>query len=194
MSTSHKVIGLAGVFASGKDGLARFLEEKYRIKHISTSDIVREFAQEQYGSIERPILYKTANELREARGAGILSHIALERYVSYQEKYPGGVCVSGLRAWAEAEVIKAAGGVIVFVDAPARVRYQRTIERARDGEVQSTFEEFLEREAKENGGVNSEFNLASLKNSADIVLDNSGKLDDFLKQASEQLGVTDTAR
>lgn len=189
MSTSPKIIGLAGTFASGKDSLARFLEEKYQIKHISTSDIVREFAQEKYGSIERPILYKTANELREARGAGVLSEIALERYASYKEKYPGGICVSGFRAWAEAEVVQKAGGLIVFTDAPERLRYERSISRARDNEKLSTFEEFLEREAAENGKVNSEFSIAGIKARADLVLDNDKDMESFLEEAVTALGL-----
>lgn len=184
-----KIIGLAGTFASGKDSLARFLEERYRIKHISTSDIVREFAQEKYGSIERPVLYKTANELRETRGAGVLSQIAIERYESYKDKYPGGVCISGFRAWAEAEVVKKQGGLIVFTDAPARIRYARTISRARDNEKLNTFEEFLEREQTENGETNSEFSIAGIKLRADLVLDNSKNMEEFLADAAKALNL-----
>jgi len=187
MSTSPRIIGLAGTFASGKDSLAEFLETKYKIKHVSTSDIVREFAQQKYGSIERPVLYKTANELREARGAGVLSEIAIERYEAHKEDYPGGICVSGFRAWAEAEVIKERGGIIVFTDAPAKLRYERTISRARDGEKSSTFEEFLAREATENGAVNSTFSIAGIKPRADVVLENSSSFDDFLAQATTAL-------
>lgn len=191
MNTSPRIIGLAGTFASGKDSLARFLEEKYYIKHVSTSDIVREFAQEKYGSIERPILYKTANELRETRGAGVLSEIALGRYESYKEKYPSGICVSGLRTWAEAEVVKEHGGIIVFTDAPAQVRHERTVARARDEEKHNTFEEFLAREEEENGAVNSMFSIAGIKPRADIILDNSKNLEDFLAQAAELLELTE---
>lgn len=187
--SNHKIIGLAGTFASGKDSLARFLEEEHQIKHISTSDIVRAFAQEKYGSIERPILYKTANELRESRGAGVLSEIALERYQSYKEKYPGGVCISGFRAWAEAEVVKKAGGLIIFSDAPDKMRYERSIARARDNEKTNTFEEFLQREAAENGQVNSEYSIAGVKARADKILINDGELDDFFAAAEKALGL-----
>lgn len=189
MNTYPRIIGLAGSFAAGKDSLAHFLEDKYTIKHISTSDIVREVALEKYSSMERPILYKTANEIRDAEGTGALGQRALDRYDDFKEEFPGGVCVSGFRAWGEAEVIRQRGGVIVFVDAPAEVRYQRTISRARDGEVQSTFEEFLAREAKENGGVNKDYSIVSIKDHADIVLDNSGDIEQFLKQASQLLGL-----
>lgn len=191
MSTLAKsvIIGLAGTFASGKDSLARHLEEEYSIKHISTGDIVRVYAQEKYGSIERPILYKTANELREEKGAGILSVLALEQYESYKESYPGGVCVSGFRAWAEAEEVKKQGGTIVFTDAPVKTRYIRTISRARDGEKFNTFEEFKARESKENGEVNSEFSIAGIKSRADIVIDNDMPLAEFLTNAEQALSL-----
>lgn len=191
MSTLVKpvIIGLAGTFASGKDSLARALEEKYGICHISTGDIVRKFAMEKYGSIERPILYKTANWLREKHGGGALSHMALEEYNIHKEQYPNGVCVSGFRAWAEAETIKDSGGVIVFTDAPQELRYQRTIRRARDNEKLNSFEEFKKREDLENGQVNSEFSIAGIKKRADIVIDNDKDLGDFLEAAVKAIGL-----
>ena len=191
MSTSAKslIFGLAGTFASGKDSLARHLEEKYNIKHISTGDIVRTYAQQKYGSIERPVLYKMANELREVKGPGILSKLALEQYESYKESYPGGVCVSGFRAWEEAAEVKKQGGIIIFTDSPVKTRYIRTISRARDDEKFNTFEEFQAREAKENGEVNSEFSIAGIKPRADIVLDNDSNLEEFLEQSVKALGL-----
>lgn len=193
MSTLAKplIIGLAGTFASGKDSLARHLEEKFSIKHISTGDIVRTYAQEKYHSIERPVLYKMANELRETKEPGILAKLALEQYDSFKESYPGGVCVSGLRAWAEAVEVKNHGGIIVFTDSPVKTRYIRTIARARDDEKFNTFEEFKEREAKENGEVNSEFSIAGIKPRADIILDNDTELEEFLAQADKALGLTE---
>ncbi len=191
MSTSADplIFGLAGTFASGKDSLARHLEEKYNIKHISTGDIVRTYAQQKYGSIERPVLYKMANELRETKGPGILSKLALEQYESYKESYPGGVCVSGFRAWEEAAEVKKQGGIIIFTDSPVKTRYIRTISRARDDEKFNTFEEFQARERKENGEVNSEFSIAGIKPRADIVLDNDSNLEEFLTQSVHALGL-----
>lgn len=189
MNTSVKIIGLAGSFASGKDSLARFLEEKYRIKHISTSDMVRKIAMERYGSVERPILYKTANESRQSDGVGVFSKLGLLQYEKYKNEFPGGVCINGFRAWGEAEVIKEAGGIVVFIDAPADIRYQRTVSRSRDEESQNSYEEFLERERSENGGVHAEYNLAAIKLKADIVIDNTCELEEFLKDAAVQLGL-----
>lgn len=191
MNTSPKpiVVGIAGTFSSGKDSLARFLEKKHGIRHISTSDIVRKFAMEKYGSIERPVLYKTANWLREKHGAGALSHMALEEYEIHKAHYPKGVCVSGFRAWAEADVIKHNGGIIVFTDAPQELRYERSLKRARDNEKLSSFEEFKKREDAENGGVNDEFNLLDIKKQADFVIDNDKEVEEFLQAAVKVIGL-----
>ena len=79
--------------------------------------------------------------------------------------------------------------MIVFTDAPAKARYSRSIARARDNEKLNTFEEFLEREAKENGAVNSNFNLLGIKQKADVVLDNDDALDTFLMEAVVAIGL-----
>lgn len=163
-STSAKIIGVAGTFGSGKDTLCDHLVEKYNYLHIATRDIVKEFALKKYGSVERPVLYKMANEIREAYGAGILSQLAIFSYtkISDSKKYRG-VCISGLRTLKEAEAIKAEGGIIIFVDAPAKMRYERTKLRARDSETKSSFEEFKKREKDENGAVNKDFSIKDIK-------------------------------
>ena len=69
------IIGLSGTFASGKDTLAHHLVQKFNFLHISTGDMVRAVAESEYGNIERPTLVKTANELREKRGPGVLAEL-----------------------------------------------------------------------------------------------------------------------
>jgi dephospho-CoA kinase len=138
ISSKLPIIGLTGTFAGGKDTLAKYLRDEFGYNHASTSDIVRKFAKEKYGSIERPILNKTATELRHTRGAGILAELALE------EKKP--LIVSGIRSLGEAKVVKAAGGIIVFVDASLEIRYARMQARQRDSEAKVTLEDFKARE------------------------------------------------
>ncbi len=76
-NTFPKIIGVTGTFGSGKDSLCEYLVKKYGYLHVPTRETVQEFALQKYNSTERPILYKTANELRDAYGAGILSQLAL---------------------------------------------------------------------------------------------------------------------
>ena len=72
------IVGLAGTFASGKDTLARDLVKRGHYVHFSTSDMVRAEASRLYGSTERPVLARTADELRHRDGAGVFAARALE--------------------------------------------------------------------------------------------------------------------
>jgi dephospho-CoA kinase len=188
MAIKSKYIGLAGTLASGKDTIADWLEQEHGYYHVSTSDLVREIALERYGSIERPILYKTANELRNEQGHGALSHIALERYEAMEQK-AAGLVVSGFRSIAEAQVIKDQGGMVLFVDAPLEVRYERMKSRARDQEAIVSLEEFKTREDRENGGVDPAFSIIAIKDIADIVITNDSDLESYMIKVRDALEV-----
>ena len=179
------ILGLAGTFCSGKDLTARYLQEKYGLLHISTSDMVRDIAMAKYGSIERPILYRAANEVRKERGHGALSELAMERFEEQKVDYPAGLVVSGFRAIAEAEVIHKYGGKVIFIDAPFELRFSRMQARARDKETTLTREEFEERERNENGGVDSAFNISAIKDIADYCIQNNEDQKKFLSQIDE---------
>lgn len=172
-----ELIGVSGTFGSGKDVLAELLEREYEFTHVSTSDLVREEAMRRYGQIERPILRKTAEECRQQNGAGYFVQLGLDR--------PRPLVFSGIRSLGEMKAIKQAGGVMVFIDAPLEVRYERMVGRARDDESKISLAEFKEREEKElySGPSDADFNIRAIGEQADIVLDNSATLELFSENA-----------
>lgn len=182
------IIGLSGTFAAGKDVLANNLQDKFGLMHMSTGDIVREIAQMEKGSTERPVLQEVATELRQTYGGGILVQRAIDRYHNSIRTY-AGVVITGIRSLGEAKEVKALDGKLVFIDAPIELRYQRMQERQRDQEAGLSFEEFKQREKKElNSGLSdADFNISKLKEIADITLENSGTLEDFYAQAEKSL-------
>lgn len=180
-TSSRHIIGLAGTLASGKDTVSHILAEKYGFLHISTSDMLRAAKRKEYGDTPAALLLRNdpfANNLRATRGPGILIELALEAYALQQDKYPGGVVISGIRSIGEIESLHAAGGVLLFVDADPNVRYNRTIKRVRDANEQgTTFEEFMTMEASERPADNSDKtiqNLNAAKEMADMHLENNG--------------------
>ncbi|MFO0920613.1 MAG: nucleoside monophosphate kinase [Candidatus Saccharimonadales bacterium] len=186
-----KIFGLAGTHASGKDTIADLLVSKYGYFHVSTGDIFREEATKRYGSIERPVLYKTANEIRNKDGYGAVSFLALQRYEAVKEKFPNGLVVSGFRALEEAKVIKEAGGIIVFVDADADIRFKRMKDRARAEESDLSREEFNNREDAENGQTDPAFNILAIKDIADITINNNGdSIENFKNEVEAALGIS----
>jgi dephospho-CoA kinase len=191
MTTSSKtnIVGLAGTFASGKDTLAHHLVNTHDYLHVSTGDMIRAVATERYGNTKRSTLHKTANELRASRGSGVLVELALEGFEKRKEVYKG-VIVSGIRSIGEAEAIKAAGGTLVFIDAPIEIRYQRAVERNRtDGDNQS-FEEFKASEDQEMTAKTTDLNvqnMGAVRKLADTELVNGHSIDEFISSAKEAL-------
>lgn len=185
------IIGLSGTFASGKDTLAHHLVQKHNFLHVSTGDMVRAVAEAKYGNIERPTLVKTANELRETRGPGVLAELAIERYNELKDQY-AGVVISGVRSLGEANIIQAKAGIIVFVDSPIEIRYQRIKNRHRSNEQLLTFEQFKASEELES--TNPDHNPAvqdipGVRQLADIVVFNEHDIDLYLADAEQKLGL-----
>lgn len=179
----YPIIGIAGTLATGKDTVAEYLAEQFGYRHISTGDIVRELAMAEHGSIERPVLYETAKSHRESEGAGFLVKRALE--------HDPPLVITGLRSLGEAKALKDGGGILLFIDAPIEVRYERMRSRQRDNETALTLDGFKQNEAKEwyAGPNDSDFNLRDIEKMSDIVIDNALELEPFLALVLEKLEI-----
>lgn len=192
MSTSSKhlpLIGIAGTFASGKDTYATHLASTYGYKVVSTSDIVRRLSMERHGSVERPHLFETAEHFRKTYGPRF-SEIIIQEYDNHDENNEyTGLAITGLRVTGEIKTIRAHGGIIVFIDAPVQIRYQRMKARNRDQEVELTLEQFQANEQKEwyGGPTEADFNLRDIKASADIVMEEVLPVDQFNNRLDQLL-------
>lgn len=185
------IIGLSGTFASGKDTLAHHLVQKHNFLHVSTGDMVRAVAESQYGNIERPTLVKTANELRDKRGPGVLAELAMERYHELKDEY-SGVVISGVRSLGEANIIQTKGGIILFVDSPIETRYKRIKSRHRDNEELLSFEDFVRSEELESNSTHDNpavQDIPGVKALADIIVFNEHEVDAYLADAEQKLGL-----
>lgn len=187
MSISNKsveIIGISGTFASGKDTTAHHLVADFGYTHVSTGDMVRKVAMEKHGSIERPVLHATAREFRYEKGAGAFVQEALK------EARP--TVVSGIRTLGEAKAILEAGGTLLYIDAPVETRYERVMSRRRDKETELTLEQFKANEEKElYAGTNDEdFNIRGIRDLADVVVENTLPLDEFISLVYKKLKLT----
>ncbi len=184
MTTSAKkgvIIGLAGTLGAGKDTVGHLLANMHGFLHVSTSDMLRAAKKKSFGDTPEALLLRNdpfANELRATKGPGVLVELAIEEYISRQDDFSGGLVASGIRSIGEVESIHEAKGVMVFVDADPKVRFQRTSSRKRDAnEHKITFQEFLDAEQTERPSSNEDKtvqNLNAMKDMADIVIENNG--------------------
>lgn len=122
------IIGITGMYCSGKDTVADMLVKK-GFTHFSLSDLIREEAGRRGIEVTRDSLIKLANEMRAEHGHGVLGERAL---LKMKEK-GGDYVISSIRHPAEAKALMKHGHFfLVEVRAPITTRFKRI--KARDRE------------------------------------------------------------
>jgi len=167
------ILGVTGFFCAGKDALAAYLQKK-GFEHISLSDIIRGEIRSRGQEVTLAWLTEVGNELRRRYGAGVLAVRALRRMNEYSR-----YVVTSIRHPGEVETLRLRRDfVLLFVDAPKRVRYERSIARARKGDNLPTFEEFVAAEKRQMAGEDEDAQqLALCRDEADLIVRNDGTLD-----------------
>ena len=99
--------------------------------------------------------------------------------------------ITGIRSLGEAKALKAAGGTLLYVDAPLEVRYKRVQARRRDNEAKLTLEEFQANEEKEmySGPTDADFNIRGIGAMADVTITNVLPLSEYIELAYQRLGL-----
>jgi dephospho-CoA kinase len=138
------IIGITGTDGAGKGTVVQYLVDRYGFTHYSSRAIIVSHIPEGV-VVTRNQMRLTANELRARFGNDFLVTQAIERM-----KVEGvtRAVVESIRALAEADTLKRAGGVLVAVDAEQVIRYARVQERRSESD-KVTFEEFVHHEALE---------------------------------------------
>lgn len=173
-----KIIGIAGTNGAGKDTLGELLVELQNYKFVSVSDILREELTKQGIPHEREHMRALSTKWASEHGPAVLSVKTIDAYVE-EEKREGysGLAIGSIRRVAEAKAVHAEGGVVIWVDADRRTRYDRLQKsnRGRD-EDQQSYEEWSKQEDLEMhpiGGDPNALNMAALRDVVDIKVDNN---------------------
>lgn len=161
------IVGVTGFFCAGKDTAAELLATK-GFAHISLSDMIRDELRRQGKTIDVPHMTELGNELRRTRGPGVLARKALAR-MDFSRNW----VVTSIRNPVEVQALRERPDfVMLFIDAPQRVRFERSLLRARAGDPQ-TFEEFAAMEARQMHPVEgdpSAQQLAACRDAADATI------------------------
>lgn len=172
-------LAFVGQPAVGKDAVANYIEQKYKLTHISSGDLVRDYVKKNnLGGLDRKNLQKVANELRTKNGGDFLVKVALE-------KNRDDIIISGLRAIDEVSTFKAMGGKIIVITAPINKRYEWAKMRRRIGDDVS-FNDFkkIEEIEKVNIDRNGQ-NVDQVVSMADIEIVNDGTLEELFRKCDE---------
>ncbi|MFC1600981.1 AAA family ATPase [Candidatus Sumerlaeota bacterium] len=182
------IIGVTGFFAAGKDSCAAYLEQQ-GFGHLSLSDIIRQELEQRGEEINIANLTRTGNELRRQFGFDVLAQRALRRMTTDQD-----YVVTSIRHPDEVRALRGAERpfTMLFVDAPQRLRFERSQQRRRAGD-ETTLEAFAAAEqAQLDSADPATQQLRACRQLADQVLDNDtglAELHDKIDRALKQLGL-----
>ncbi len=175
--TDYRLIGLTGTNGAGKGEVAGFLRKK-GYGYVSLSDVIREELQARGLEASRDNLISCGNELRERFGPDILARRVATRI-------QGPTVIDSIRNAAEVAFLRSLGDfILVAVDAPLELRFERTRKRGRN-ESASTLEEFRRKEEQEKSTRESGQQLEICLGLADLVIINDGSLQDLWKKLEE---------
>lgn len=177
--TAYKLIGLTGTNGAGKGEVANFLKRK-GYGYVSLSDVIREELRSKGLEASRDHLIACGNELREKFGPDVLARRAAAGI-------HGPTVIDSIRNPAEVAFLRSLGNfVLVAVDAPLEVRFERARKRGRN-ESASTLEEFRRKEEQEKTREETGQQLDLCLKLADLTIINDGSLEE-LWQKLEELG------
>ncbi|MDR1942535.1 MAG: AAA family ATPase [Endomicrobium sp.] len=161
------IIGLTGSYCSGKDTIASYICKKHDYEHFSLSEVIREIMRKERIEPTRENLIIFGSKLREENGNEVLVKKVLEK-ISLGGKY----CITSLRHSAEVNALRERKDfVLVNVDAPQHIRFERMQKRKRPGDP-VTLERFIELEKEESQMSGHGQQLSKTANSADIMIIN----------------------
>jgi dephospho-CoA kinase len=187
-----KLIGIGGTNGSGKDTVGKMLADRHDWLFISSSeDLLIPEVKKRRLPLTRENMSAISTEWRKNGGMGAVVDKALEKFKVEEHAHEiGGLAVASLRHPGEAERIHELGGLVVWVDAEPRVRYERVAGRGQGEKDQKTFQEFVEEQKREmsHKGHHATNNMAAVRDLADVLIENSGdNLEEFKNQTEKVL-------
>lgn len=161
------IIGLTGSYCSGKDTVADYIVKNNGFTHFSLSDEIRLLMKEQGIEPTRENLIKFGTQLRKDNGNAVLAKSVAKKFEESKN-----YCITSIRHSQEVNFFKTIKNfVLINVDAPQQIRFDRMQHRKRPGDPQ-TLEKFIELEEKESQSSGSGQQVALCSKMADIVFIN----------------------
>jgi shikimate kinase len=172
------IIGIAGTNGSGKDSIGLILVERFQYIFVSVTDALRAEARLRGMEESRASTRLISAEWRREYGLPILVDKVIYQHSKEVEKGIG-LAMASLRNPAEADRIHELNGIVVWVDADPRIRYDRiqanASSRNRAEQDNKTFEQFLAEEEAEmhSSGDAATLDMSAVKAKADVFIINN---------------------
>ncbi len=199
VENTNKLIGISGTNGSGKDTIGNILANNYGFWFCSLSDILREELKNMGLSSSRENMRELSTNWRREFGVSILVDKAQAEFTQQEANYIG-LAMASIRNPGEADAIHQAGGLMLWVDADPKIRYQRVKNRSEKGGLNSrvddllTFDQFINEEAAEmnhpkiTDGMT--LSMSKVKSKCDIFIQNNGQdLTELTKLIGQRLNL-----
>jgi len=173
-------IGLIGKIGCGKSEFSKYLVKNQKAEIFRFSKILEDVLTRLSVPVTRTNLQNLGMGLRDYINKDViitaakndLKNLKAEVVVIDGIRYPNEVAL--LRSFPE--------NLFVYVDAPAELRYGRASARGTRGEATLSFEDFMKSEKKK-----TEAGIEKLAKKADVVIKNTGTLEDLHKNIERTL-------
>jgi len=173
------IIGLTGKNAAGKGEAANCLKLKGFV-YYSLSDVIRDEATNRGMDHSRETLIKLGNELRQKFKPNYLAQ-QINRKIKDELSRNKNLdfVIDSIRSPFEVEELrKNKNFILVGIEAPAELRFERLLKRNRIGDTK-TLEEFKSQEERENLKSDTNQQLDKTLGMADKVIVNDGTLEEL---------------
>lgn len=172
------VIGLCGRIGSGKTVVSDYLHKNYGASQRRFSQILMDILDRLYLPHEREYLQKLGSALRNSIGHDVIVN-AFRRDIESDKNEI--VVIDGIRYPNEVELLRRfENNILIYINAPAELRYRWCRIRGEKGESGITFEEFIESENRE-----TERMIDEIRKIADYRIDNTGTIEELYKRIEE---------
>lgn len=172
------IIGLTGSFGAGKGWVADYLVTAKGFAHFSARTFIIAEITRRGLPINRDSMIEVANDLRKHHGP---THI-FEQLVGMAKEHGGDCVVESIRAVAEARYLKEQGGIVLGIDAPPEIRYERIKKRGNETD-DVTFAQWRDQEIRESNpdDPTKQDIFGALRESDDIIT-NDGDEDELRRK------------
>lgn len=168
------VIGLCGRIGSGKTVVSEYLHKNYGASQRRFSQILMDILDRLYLPHNREYLQKLGAALRNSIGPDVIAN-AFEKDIENEKNEI--VVIDGIRYSNEVKLLrKFENNILIYINAPAEIRYGRCISRGEKGESNISFGEFIESENME-----TERMIDDIGKTADYTIENSGSIEELYK-------------
>jgi dephospho-CoA kinase len=181
-------IGLVGEKGGGKDTVMKFVQKllpKKKIAQIRFSDVLTDTLDIWGLAKSRANYQKLSPAMIDAYGKSALANAVRMR----SERADADIVfINGVRWRADAAMVRAlnkkgARSFLIYVTAPARVRYLRLKQRGEKvGEKTATFRQFMKEER-----ARTERDIPKIGKTADVIINNTGSMDEFYEAVKSRI-------